>query len=288
MKLEIKKRAEIVSSAANTAIGEDNKKAQLEMSLEEREKEISVHKDILSAEFKAAEEERHKVAVEYQERMNKVKTLKIRYESLVEKNKMQFKDGDSEGGEHSQAYYIIKAAQEKEELQRFGDELDGKINKCQKELQALQNTLKHLKKRNSNVREKFTAGVGKADAERKEVLEEQCRAASETLFKKRKELQRVQRDCEDMLKRVVQTEGYKQNMDKQMEDYEYQDEKLNKDLQEMQQKFDRASKLATNRKQNYLKTVPDYNAEESVSGIEVQLKAQQLRNEHTMHALRYY
>ena len=114
MKLEIKKRAEIVSASANDAIGEDNKKAQFEMSLEEREKEISVHKDILSAEFKAAEEERHKVAVEYQDRMNKVKTLKIRYESLVEKNKMQFKDGEGEQGEQSQAYYIIKAAQEKE------------------------------------------------------------------------------------------------------------------------------------------------------------------------------
>jgi len=288
MKLEIKKRAEIVSTAANSAIGEDNKKAQLEMSLEEREKEISVHKDILSAEFKAAEEERHKVAVEYQERMNKVKTLKIRYESLVEKNKMQFKDGDNEAGEHSQAYYIIKAAQEKEELQRFGDELDGKINKCQKELQALENTLKHLKKRNSNVREKFTAGAGKADAERKEVLEEQCRAASETLFKKRKELQRVQKECEDMMKRVIQVEGISQNMDKHMEEYEFHDEKLNKELTDLQQKLDRANKMATTKKQGYLKTAPDYNPVESASGIEMQLESQKLRNNYTMNALRYY
>jgi len=34
------------------------------MSMEEREKEIQVHKDILISESKAAEEERHKVAVE--------------------------------------------------------------------------------------------------------------------------------------------------------------------------------------------------------------------------------
>lgn len=35
------------------------------------------------AENKAAEEERHKIAVELAERMNRVKNLKIKYESLV-------------------------------------------------------------------------------------------------------------------------------------------------------------------------------------------------------------
>jgi hypothetical protein len=34
--------------------------------MEEREKEINVHKDILVSELKAAEEERHLVAVELQ------------------------------------------------------------------------------------------------------------------------------------------------------------------------------------------------------------------------------
>ena len=258
------------------------------MSLEEREKEIFVHRDVLSAEHKAAEEERHRIAVELQDRMNKVKNLKIRYESLIEKNKAQFKD-DEEGepGEHSLAYYVIKAAQEKEELQRYGDELDGKINKCQKELQALKNTLEHLKKRNSNVREKFTAGVGKADVEKKEVLEEQCRAASETLFKRRKELQRVQKECEDMMKRVMQVEGRKQNVEKQLEDYEYQNEKLSKDLQEQQLKLERAIKAANNKKINYMKTAPDYNAVESISGLEMRLETQKHRNTYTLNALRY-
>lgn len=37
-------------------------------------------------EHKAAEEERHKIAVELAERKNKVKNLKIKYESLVQKN----------------------------------------------------------------------------------------------------------------------------------------------------------------------------------------------------------
>jgi len=63
-KLEIKKLRDTVNVEADRVYGLENRKYQLEMSMEEREKEIQVHKDILVSECKAAEEERHKVAVE--------------------------------------------------------------------------------------------------------------------------------------------------------------------------------------------------------------------------------
>ena len=121
-----------------------------------------------------------------------MKNLRIKYEGLIQKNQGA---GDSGGGaaEHSQAYYVIKAAQDREELQRYGDELDGKIRKCEKELRALANTLDHLKGRNKNYRDKFVQGAEGADMERKEILEEQCKAASEELFAKRKEFQKYQK-----------------------------------------------------------------------------------------------
>jgi hypothetical protein len=64
MKLEIIALRDAVNTAADIVYGQENKKYQLEMSMEEREKEIQVHKDILVTELKSAEEERHKVAVE--------------------------------------------------------------------------------------------------------------------------------------------------------------------------------------------------------------------------------
>jgi coiled-coil domain-containing protein 39 len=109
MKLEIKKLRDIVNVEADRVYGLENRKSQLEMSMEEREKEIQVHKDILSSEFKAAEEERHKVAVELQFRKSKVKNLRIKYEGLVQKNSSSSGEVDAPG-EHSQAYYVIKAA----------------------------------------------------------------------------------------------------------------------------------------------------------------------------------
>jgi chromosome segregation ATPase len=83
MKLEILALRDAVNTAADIVYGQENKKYQLEMSMEEREKEIQVHKDILVTELKSAEEERHKVAVELQERQKMVKNLRIKYEGLV-------------------------------------------------------------------------------------------------------------------------------------------------------------------------------------------------------------
>ena len=64
MKLEIKKLRDTVNLEADKVYGLENRKYQLEMSMEEREKEIQVHKDILTSELKSAEEERHQVKVE--------------------------------------------------------------------------------------------------------------------------------------------------------------------------------------------------------------------------------
>ena len=95
----------------------------------------------------------NQIAVELSERMNMVKNLRIKYESLVQKSTAG--GDDMEKGEHSQAYYVIKASQEREELQRKGDDLNAKILKSEKELQALDNTHSHLKNRNSNYRDSF-------------------------------------------------------------------------------------------------------------------------------------
>lgn len=63
MKLEIKKIHDNLMNQTDYVFNLENKKHQVEMSMQEREREINLHKDILLAEYKAAEEERHKIAV---------------------------------------------------------------------------------------------------------------------------------------------------------------------------------------------------------------------------------
>lgn len=51
--------------------------------------------------------------------------------------------------------YYYQAAQEKEELQREGDDLDARIRKAEQEIRALENTLKLMNKRNETYRKSF-------------------------------------------------------------------------------------------------------------------------------------
>lgn len=118
MKLEIKKLYDRLVNEANQVFKQENQLYQLELSIKEREKEILVHKEILVAEHKAAEEERHKVAIELSQKLTRANNLRLKYESIVQRNKKTGGESDEGLGEHSQAYYVIKTAQEKEELQR--------------------------------------------------------------------------------------------------------------------------------------------------------------------------
>ncbi|CAD8185682.1 unnamed protein product [Paramecium octaurelia] len=245
MKLEIQKIQKVVTTAVDKVFNLENRKYQLEMAMQEREQEIQVHKDVLVAEHKAAEEERHKIAVELAERQNRVKNLRIKYESLVQKNKSSNGEQDTQNiEEHSQAYYIIKASQEREELQRKGDELNAEIIKRDQELKALDNTLSHLKNRNSKYRDSFlNKGISQKEVSHRDGLEEQCRAASENLFKKKKELQRLQQEIDEDMRRLTEIQNRIEILDNQEREVDMQFQKLEKELQDQQEKIGRAENI---------------------------------------------
>ena len=85
----------------------------------------AVNRDGLRAELKLVREDVHRITLELRERQTKVEKLQNKFETINSKHRGS---GDADDGEpKSQAYYVIKAAQEREELQREGDALDAKI-----------------------------------------------------------------------------------------------------------------------------------------------------------------
>lgn len=69
--------------------------------------------------------------------------------------------------------------------------------------------------RNKNYRDKFMQGAEGADLEKKQILEDQCRAASETLFKKRRELQKLQKDYDDDARQLMEYQTKSQALKRQ-------------------------------------------------------------------------
>merc|ERR550514_2393950 len=184
MKLEVNRLRNKLTNRTEQVFALENRKQQLSLSMQEREKEVEVHLDVLRAQTRVAQDERHKTALELAERKQKIYSLKMKYEAAVARSKK------TDDPEHSQAYYVLQAAQAKEELQRHGDELDAKICKVEREIGALENTLAHLLTRN----QKYKEGFKKVDKHQeqqvleKQQLDEQSRAANETLFKKKQHL----------------------------------------------------------------------------------------------------
>lgn len=157
------------------------------MEIQSREKEIKTQSNILKAELKSSEQERYRVSKELGERKNKVQNLQIKYKALI-----QSKQGDVDVYKHSQAYYVIKAAQEKEELERKEDELKAQILKSEKELKALYNTLTHLKNRNKKLRDyNINKGSTQKDFKLKEALEQQYQSAGQSFLYKKVELDKL-------------------------------------------------------------------------------------------------
>ena len=213
MRLELKRLRDALNARADEVFSLENRRQQLTLSMDERKREIAVHQEVQRAQMRAAEDERHKAQLEVGARKQTVEKLRAKYETLVKASGVgaAADDGEEGGGgggggdQKSQAFYLIQAAQRREELQREGDELDQDIRKREKEIRALEHTLEHLNLRNVEFRRSFAkADMNSSEADDLSQLEEQAKLAQDALFRRKKELQRLQTDYEEDQRRLEQ------------------------------------------------------------------------------------
>ncbi|KAJ8793866.1 hypothetical protein J1605_019130 [Eschrichtius robustus] len=200
LKLEVKRIREMLHNKAKEVLSLEERKQQLHTAMEERTEEIKVHKKMLASQIRCVDQERQNISAEFHERLSKIDKLKNRYEILTVV--MLPPEGEEE---KTQAYYVIKAAQEKEELQREGDSLDAKINKAEKEIYALGNTLQVLNSCNNNYKQSFKKVTpSSAEYEVKIQLEEQKRAVDEKHRYKQRQIRELQEDiqCAKLIKEI--------------------------------------------------------------------------------------
>ncbi|KAL8188066.1 UNVERIFIED_CONTAM: Coiled-coil domain-containing protein 39 [Gekko kuhli] len=194
LKLEMKRVRNTLYNKAGKVLSLEKRKQQLKTAMEERTAEIRVHKAMLESQIRIAEQERQTMSTEFHERLSKIDKLRSRYEIIT--IVMMPPEGEEE---KSHIYYVIKAAQEKEDLQRKGDALDARIQQAEKECAALKNTLHVLNNCNSNYRNSLMKVTESSEEyEEKLQLEKEKRAADEKYRYKRRQVKELQEDIQAM------------------------------------------------------------------------------------------
>ncbi|CAI9175428.1 unnamed protein product [Rangifer tarandus platyrhynchus] len=238
LKLEVKRTRELLHSKAEEVLSLEKRKQQLHTAMEERTEEIKVHKTMLASQIRYVDQERQNISAEFHERLSKIDKLKNRYEILTVV--MLPPEGEEE---KTQAYYVIKAAQEKEELQREGDSLDAKINKAEKEIYALGNTLQVLNSCNNNYKQSFQKVTpSSAEYEVKIQLEEQKRAVDEKYRYKQRQIRELQEDIQSMKNTLTVIEHLTNNVKEKVTEKQAYVLQLNRETEEQKPKLERVTK----------------------------------------------
>jgi len=281
LRLEVKRLRQQLNTKSESLYSLENRKQQLHISMEEREKEIEVHQEVLKAQLRSQEEERHKTAIELAERKQKIYNLKMKYENVL--NKVKKEAGEEQ---HSQAYYVLKAAQDKEEMQRKGDELDDKIRRAEREIRALENTLGHLLTRNKKYKENFQTAnqQNQTELEEKQMLEEQSRAANEVLFKKKKQLSQLVREEQEDTSRYEELQANLNRLGQQLQDLSVAREQLEVDAEAQRPKMDRAEQALGVSRRRAVDAGVDMEAEAPTT-LDVQTRSLRDQNQAILFAL---
>lgn len=190
LKLELTQLRKRLREVADDVVALENRQAQLKLSMESKEKEIALHKEVLRMEHRTAEEQRHEFLTTLNEKKMMVGKLEARL-SAVESTM-----SSSEGGEQrSQTYFLIKAAQEREQLQRDGDLLDAKLKKTEKEIMSLNMLLRTLNVKNQSYKQSFGKADPKGnDQSTKKSLETKAKQLDNQLKRKEQALHNLEED----------------------------------------------------------------------------------------------
>lgn len=240
LRLEIRRLRSHLNQRADSVFSLEQRELQLKSAMDERFDEIKVHKTLLTSQLRSVNEALATVTSDLSERNTRISQLNKKHDIVM--FSMKGAEGEEE---HSQAYLIVKAAQEREELQAKGDQLDAKIRRSEKEVRALENTLQLMNGRNEQYRQTVRRAGGEGDdMDEKERLEGQLRTALDKYKHKRRELRSHQEELTALtqtLNEISEEDSYHRD---EVNRLAANADRIDRELSEQQGKKERATRQA--------------------------------------------
>ncbi|CDJ49020.1 hypothetical protein, conserved [Eimeria brunetti] len=238
-KLEVTRLHEELEACADASLEAENRKVQHQLQVQEALAAMELELDGARGQLRAVEEERRKLVKEAAERRSKLSALEARYENVVQSSQT------ADGAGRSQAYYVIRVGQEREELQRKGAEMHRRLQSASVEVQGLEASLRDVSLSNSRLRSRLQQEIGVVGALHEERAEkegalflrnhmvftqqQQICALKEAIEKEERCLKQTRQQHQCILNRLREVDEQKRNLQKESN---YIDEKLQRSMKQ--------------------------------------------------------
>eukprot|EP00730_Choanoeca_flexa_P001812 TRINITY_DN10794_c0_g1_i2.p1 TRINITY_DN10794_c0_g1~~TRINITY_DN10794_c0_g1_i2.p1 ORF type:complete len:996 (+),score=362.39 TRINITY_DN10794_c0_g1_i2:30-3017(+) len=240
LKLEIRRVRQALNQKADQVFTLEQRKVQLKAAMRERLEEIAIHKELIGRQLKDSQADAASINKELKERFSKIDQLRKRYEIIISSM-----ESDDDGQVKTQAYFVVKHAQQREELQRQGDALDTKIRKGEREVRALENTLRMMDGRNAKLKKSLRRVDGDSEEQqRMNNLKTQYATAMDQYKHKRRELKEHTDQLEALQAALNAMTHEVRVATTRLDTAEAEMHELDRELQDQQGKLERALRRA--------------------------------------------
>ncbi|XP_024083675.1 coiled-coil domain-containing protein 39 isoform X2 [Cimex lectularius] len=252
----------------------------LDTGMQERNCEIKSQKDEMLMKKKGLLDERSVLKKNIEQVNLRIKQIQKRFEIT-----MDLLGKDDCGERQSVSYFKIKLAQEKHQLQEMGDDLEAKINKTEKEIQAMENTLRVVSLTNENYKTNLeTVDLDGPEMQEYYNLEAKCHEVNQQCKANTSDMNNIKVEIKKLQSGIQMYQNCIMEMQEEWKTREGQVEVLTKDLAKKQLKLARASKIMK-RLMTEVKATKEPISLKKMALRDIELRLEQERNKSVLQQL---
>ncbi|XP_039295990.1 coiled-coil domain-containing protein 39-like isoform X2 [Nilaparvata lugens] len=238
LQLRMSQAAGMLKREGGAVFSLEKQRIEIETAMQEKKIAINAQKDVLYQQKRAILEEKSDVKHIIDHLTNRLVLLQKRYEIALDML------GKTEDGEQANiTHFKIKLAQERTELQEKGDVLDAKIGSTEKEILAMENTLKLMNSTNYSYKQNLDSiDANSPEMADKQKLENEFYTINSELRKKKQTLDNVNSTIKQLEMQLGEAEEADEGVQSEWRGKDREVRDLDRELGEQTAKLQRAEK----------------------------------------------